>query len=223
MTREFDYQWGKLPSPAIEYTTDRIRELLDHVRLPSSFFQGRLCLDVGCGNGRWTYALQQLGAEVHSFDVSVEAVERCRQVNPKAYVFDLLDLDPNPKYEFVLCWGVLHHLADPRLGFRKVASQTMHEGILHIMVYHCDTQRVYEEGRRKWKTFTHEQRLTYCEAMARRHGGNVHGWWDAFNPEYNWSYQPKEVAKWFKEEAFDEITLTEKYNINIRGRYKSPS
>jgi 2-polyprenyl-3-methyl-5-hydroxy-6-metoxy-1,4-benzoquinol methylase len=223
MSREFDYQWDKLPSPAIEYTTDRIRELLGYVRLPSSFFRGKLCLDAGCGNGRWTYALQQLGAEVHSFDISPEAVEQCKHVNPRAYVFDLLDLTPNPKYDFVLCWGVLHHLADPRSGFSRTASQTMRGGILHVMVYHRDTQRVYEEGRKQWKTFTHEQRMAYCDEMVKRHGGNVHGWWDAFNPGYNWSYQPKEVEKWFKEEAFDEITLAKKYNINMRGRRKSSS
>ena len=220
MSREFDYQWEKLPSPALEYTADRMNELLDYIKLPSSFFHGKLCLDAGCGNGRWTYTLQQLGAKVHSFDISPEGIEQCRNVNPCAYVFDLLDLTPNPTYDFVLCWGVLHHLADPRSGFNRVASQTGPGGILHIMVYHRDTQRVYDEGRRQWKTFTHEQRLAYCEEMVKRHGGNVHGWWDAFNPAYNWSYQPKEVEKWFKEEGFDEITLTKKYNINMRGKRK---
>jgi 2-polyprenyl-3-methyl-5-hydroxy-6-metoxy-1,4-benzoquinol methylase len=222
MTKEFDYQWKNLPSPAAEYTADRVRELLDYVKLPSSFFLGKLCLDAGCGNGRWTYALQQLGGKVHSFDISPEAVDLCRRVNPEAYVFDLLNLAPNPSYDFVLCWGVLHHLPDPRSGFKKVASQIKSAGILHIMVYHRDTQRVYEEWRRQWKTFTHDQRLAYCNDMVKRHGGNLHGWWDAFNPEYNWSYQSKEVEKWFKEEAFDEITLTKKYNINMRGRRKSP-
>jgi SAM-dependent methyltransferase len=94
MSREFDYPWERLPSPAIEYTKDRIRELLDYVSLPSSFFLGKVCLDAGCGNGRWTYALQQLGAKVRSFDVSPEAVEKCKDVNPEAYVFDLLNLAP---------------------------------------------------------------------------------------------------------------------------------
>jgi len=66
--------------------------------------------------------------------------------------------------------------------------------------------------------------------MVKRYDGNVRGWWDALNPPYNWSYRPEEVEKWFKEEAFDEITLTKKYsikrygvkkcNINMRGRRK---
>ena len=105
MSREFDYQWRNLPSPATEYTTDRIRELLGYVGLPASFFQGKICLDAGCGNGRWTYALQQLGARVRSFDVSLEAVAQCRHVNPEAYVSDILSPTPNPTFDFVLCWG----------------------------------------------------------------------------------------------------------------------
>jgi hypothetical protein len=97
------------------------------------------------------------------------------------------------------------------------------------MIYHRDNERVHEEGRRQWTTFTHEQRLVYCEDMVKCHGGNVHGWWDAFNPAYNWSYRPEEVEEeWFKEETFDGIALTKKYgikkcNINMRGRRKSLS
>lgn len=60
-----------------------------------------------------------------------------------------MDLKHNPIYDFVLCWGVLHHLQEPRRAFSKVASQVKkNNGILHVMLYHNDTQRVYEEGRK---------------------------------------------------------------------------
>lgn len=217
---EFGYQWANLPSPNIEYTLERITELLGFTGLNSHFFAGKRCLDAGCGNGRYTYALQELGGKVDSFDASEEAIKRCRNVNSRAYVFDLMKLVPNPTYEFVLCWGVLHHLPEPRVAFRKVASQVETNGILHVMVYHKQTQKIYEEGRRAWPTLKKEQRMRLCEEMIKKHGGNLHGWWDAFNPRYNWSYEPKEIKRWFQEEDFKDIKLTVRYNVNMRGTRK---
>lgn len=217
---EFDYQWKNIPSPYIEYNQDRVKELLDFTGLPPPFFQNKKALDAGCGNDRYTYALLQLGATVKSFDISAEAVETCRRINPDACVFDLRDLQLNRSYDFVLCWGVLHHTPNPRESFAKVASQVKSGGILHVMVYHEKTQRAYQEGRRVWKTLDLVEKMRYCEKMTRLHGGNVHGWFDAFNPEFNFSFSPKQVKNWFEEEEFLDITLVKEYNINMRGTRK---
>jgi 2-polyprenyl-3-methyl-5-hydroxy-6-metoxy-1,4-benzoquinol methylase len=162
----------------------------------------------------------QLGASVESIDISPEAIDACKQVNPKARVFDVMNLQPDPRFDFVFCWGVLHHLKDPRAGFTKVASQVKPHGILHIMVYHKKTQNIYEHGRQIWRTLTGEERLNLCREMVRKYGGHVHGWWDAYNPQYNWSYEPKEIKRWFEEEGFKKVELTKKYNINMRGEKK---
>jgi len=61
--QELDFQWEKIPSPYTQYMEDRVKELLKFTKLPASFFRGKSCLDVGCGNGRYTRALQQLGVE----------------------------------------------------------------------------------------------------------------------------------------------------------------
>jgi len=214
---EFNYQWENLPSPRIEYSEDRVKELLRFTKLKRNYFGGKKCLDAGCGNGRYTYAMLKLGAEVTSFDISDNAVDACKQVNPNTWLLDMMELRPNPVYDFVLCWGVLHHLADPRQGFRKVSSQVKPGGVLHIMVYHNGTQKVYEEGRRIWRTLDHGEKLDYCNKMIEKYRGNLHGWWDAFNPMYNWGYAPNEIKGWFKEEGFRRIKLTQKYNINMKG------
>ena len=40
-----------------------------------SFIKNKICLDAGSGPGRWTYAMQKLGANrVDSFDMSEEAI-----------------------------------------------------------------------------------------------------------------------------------------------------
>ena len=215
--QEFDYQWRDIPSPAIELNQDRIIEFLKFTKLPPSFFKNKLCLDAGCGSGRFTWAMQQLGAKVSSFDISPEAIEQCRTINPDAYIQDIYNLEPNPIHDFVLCWGVLHHLPTPETGFQKISTQVAKGGILHIMVYHKDTQKIYEKGRAQWVSLSHEERIKLCQNMIKRHGGNLHGWWDAFNPTYNFSYTPEEVCTWFEKQGFTEITVTQEKNINIRG------
>jgi len=215
--KEFNYQWENLPSSSIEYTEERIKELLKFTKLSPTFFQEKCCLDAGCGNGRYTYSMIKLGAKVDSFDISEKAVKSCKKINPDAYILNLTELKSNPIYDFVLCWGILHHLSEPKKGFQKVASQVKSRGILHIMVYHKKTQKIYKEGRNIWHRLNTDEKFNLCKDMIEKYGGNLHGWWDAFNPKFNWSYKPKEIKRWFKEEKFKKIKLTQKYNIYMRG------
>lgn len=223
---EFNYQWKNLPSRSIEYKADRIKEFLELTgfRKPSVFssrssdIAGKLCMDAGCGNGRYTYAMLKLGAKkVDGIDISPEAIAKCREINSSCQVRSILDLQPDPSYDFVLCWGVLNHIAEPRQGFSNVASQVKPNGILHVMVYHKDMQTAYEEGRRLWPSMSLDEKLNYCEIMIAKHGGDLHGWFDACNPKYNWSFTEDQVRKWFEEEGFVNIALINKYNINMQG------
>lgn len=227
---DFDYQWKNLPSKDIELNEDRIKDFLSFTKIdPDKFIKDKYCLDAGCGSGRFSYAMKRLGAKkVDSIDLSPEAIAKCkREVNPDAYVYNLMDLKPNAVYDFVLCWGVLNHVPEPREAFSKVASQVKNKsnsdrngGILHIMVYHKDTQKPYEEDRKIWSTLSLEERLQLCQQKVDKIGGTVHGWFDALNPDYNWSFSEKEIKKWFEEENFSKIKLVTKHNINMRGELR---
>jgi predicted RNA methylase len=73
---------------------------------PEQKILGKDCLDAGCGIGRYTYALQKLGARnVNSLDISQEAINKCKEINPNAFVFNIMNLLPNPIYDFVLSWA----------------------------------------------------------------------------------------------------------------------
>lgn len=206
----------------IEHNDDRIKEFLQFTKLdPIKAIRQKYCLDAGCGNGRYTYAMLKLGAmRVDSFDISPEAVEKCKQINPDARVFNLMDLQSLPRapYEFVLCWGVLNHIENPREGFRKIASQVSSDsGILHIMVYNKNDQVKYEADRKIWLTLSHDEKVRLCEEKVKTVGGDLHGWWDALNPKYNWSFVPEEIVQWFKEEGFSHIRVTQEHQINVNG------
>jgi SAM-dependent methyltransferase len=219
---EFDYQWKNLPSKDIEFNDNRISEFLKFTRLnPRDAIGGRYCLDAGCGNGRFTYAMRRLGAmRVDSFDISAEAIAKCKGVNPAAFVFDIMDLKPlaRPIYDFVFSWGVIHHTADPRKAFSKLVSQVNGGGILHIMVYHQTSQEFYG-SREIWPNLSLKEKLELCEQKVKSFGGTVHGWFDALNPKFNWGFTEKEVKRWFEEEGFSKIRVITKNNINIQGQF----
>ena len=237
---DFDEQWKSVMGGEYlthnknqyDYDNERVREFLNligmrHWYKKSSFLKEKTCLDAGCGPGRWTYAMLQLdAAKVDSFDISEEAIKRCKQVNPNAYVFDIMKLEPKPVYDFVLSWGVLHHLENTRKAFSKVSSQVKNGGMLHVMIYNEDNDWAYDgfrgptcvEKHEIWEKMSFDEKIEFCKKKALKDGGDVHGWFDAFAPKYNWSFSSDEVKDWFEKEGFANIKLRMiKQNINMNG------
>jgi hypothetical protein len=118
--------------------------------------------------------------------------------------------------------GVLHHNRNTREAFSKVASQVKKGGMLHIMVYDKKYDHEYDgyrgdtsiEKHKEWEKLSFEEKIKMCEKKTKTVGGDIHGWFDAFNPEFNWSFSPEEVKGWFKEEGFDKMKLIVKSHFN---------
>ena len=74
------------------------------------------------------------------------------------------------------------------------------------------------EKHKFWITLSNEEKINMCEKMIKKHRGNIHGWFDALNPTFNWSHSADEVKQWFEDEGFSEIKLRMiKQNINMNG------
>ena len=228
---DFDEQWEKVMGEEyfekkkgqFDFTQKRVEEFKKLTGIKDNEFVGKICLDAGCGPGIWTYAMQKLGAKkVDSFDISSEAIKRCKKINPNAYVSNILSLKPNPVYDFVMSMGVLHHNRNTREAFSKVASQVKKGGMLHIMVYDKKYDHEYDgyrgntsiEKHKEWEKLSFKEKIKICENKVKAKGGDIHGWFDAFNPEVSFSFTPEEVRKWFEEEGFNKIKLRVKSNFN---------
>ncbi|HEY6189717.1 MAG TPA: methyltransferase domain-containing protein [Pyrinomonadaceae bacterium] len=104
------------------------------------FFRGKVVLEGGCGKGRHTRLAAQWGArDVVSIDLSVaveSAFEATRELdNAHIVQADIYHLPLKPAFDYAFSVGVLHHLPDPRAGFRSLASKVKAGGHLSAWVY----------------------------------------------------------------------------------------
>ena len=76
---DFDEQWKNVMDEEhfnemkgkFDFTQKRVEEFQKLTDIKDNGLNGKICLDAGCGPGRWTYAMQQLGAKkVDSFESS---------------------------------------------------------------------------------------------------------------------------------------------------------
>lgn len=212
---EFDYQWKNLDSVNLNYSEERITELLFFTGLTSDFFINKKVLDAGCGNGRYTYALQKLGADVKSIDISIEAVNRTKQINSNTEQKSILDCT-NEKYDFILSYGVLHHLQYPIIGFNHLSNLINKGGILHIMVYDTRGQVKYKNYRKQFKRLSLNKKIELCKQLTEKFG-DIHGWFDCLNPKYNYSFTSTQIINLFEMNGFTNVRIITEHNINANG------
>ncbi len=108
--------------------------------LPEDFL-GRLVLDAGCGYGRHAYFAARYGAEVIALDSSGDAVAATAANTADLARVHVVQgsLTRPPLREQVVdiayCFGVLHHLDDPKPAFEALGEIVRPGGQLAVWVY----------------------------------------------------------------------------------------
>jgi SAM-dependent methyltransferase len=151
----FDYQWKELPEgealTSDEWFVDNVARVISEELLcfDREWFRGKRVLDAGCGMGRWTIGLLNLGCDVVAIDFSKHAVERTHEnvVNLctaeegsrfESMRADILDLPPSlvrESFDLVFSFGVLHHTGDTRRALASVARLIRPDGALFAYLY----------------------------------------------------------------------------------------
>jgi SAM-dependent methyltransferase len=118
-----------------------VRRFLDQLGLdPRGWRFG----DIACGTGLMLldYALEFSEAELVGFDLSEASVARANATlaeegvsNAKAVLADLLDLSEIEAFDYILSWGTVHHLAEPRAGLEVLTRALKPGGVLRLGVY----------------------------------------------------------------------------------------
>lgn len=118
-----------------------------------NWFKDKVCLDAGCGGGRFVVALARLGAkEVQGVDISREAIrateERLKErnlINARVQVASVLNIPfPDQYFDYVFCSGVIHHTPNPYKAFSELVRVLKPGGKIFLSVY--------GKGGLKWMT-----------------------------------------------------------------------
>ncbi|PPD04279.1 MAG: hypothetical protein CTY29_06340 [Methylobacter sp.] len=183
-------------------------------KFPLDYFQGKKCLDIGCGAGRWTRTLLMLDAQVKSVDVGENALRSTRRFNADTEYLDIFDIqsraDLHAAFDFVLCWGVIMCTHDPKIAFQQVASTVKPGGSLYVMVY-APTYHVSEFVRATRLKFhreckTAEEKQNFVMNIAED-PDNAINYMDMLNTFYNWTIPQEVVTNWFKEAGFKSVVV----------------
>ena len=125
---------------------DGTRRRVEHARMwpTSGYRDDHEILVAGCGTSQAArYAARYPGARVTGIDVSVTSLQATRRLVDR---HDLTNLELHElpiegvaslgrSFDYVICTGVLHHLADPPTGLRALAEVLAPAGALRLMVY----------------------------------------------------------------------------------------
>jgi len=135
------------------------KSLLSLLQLRPQDFKGKTFLDAGCGSGRFSEVVKDLGGEVVSIDISF-AVEAChinigRSSNVHVVQGDLKSLPfEEGAFDYVFSIGVLQHLPDPQVAFDSIAKslRTSRDSVLAVALYSNEgptglLSDVYTKGR----------------------------------------------------------------------------
>ena len=233
--RSFEFQWqtwgdearifGRTRGDALDYFFAN----LVHPEIRPESLRGKWVLDAGCGHGMYVSFLAELGAHVVGLDVTGAVDPLYRRVRgfPGAHCVqgDVLRPPFRPgAFDVVFSNGVLHHTADTRRAFAAVSALVGTPGHVGIWLYPV-RHASWEWTQRTIRTVTTRMPrallhpLCYVAvpllSVARAYSGTslrTASWrqcaqviFDFYDPRYQWHHRPDEVARWFRDEGFEDV------------------
>ncbi|MGQ9628962.1 MAG: class I SAM-dependent methyltransferase [bacterium] len=125
---------------SVEEENNLKSKFLNEVELDEGFFNGKIVLDAGCGEGLYPVFLSKLGCEVIAVDIGKVSVMRTkgRKDNPSVTVVQANPLMPpfrEESFDYVYSIGVIHHTPNPRESFARLSGLLKRGGRMYIRVY----------------------------------------------------------------------------------------
>jgi SAM-dependent methyltransferase len=148
MTSEVTGLYEMFPFPSPEVGTPLVDVVADQMPflLGDNCLDGWRMLDAGCGTGHILVALALrypkayfigLDACQRSLDIARHLAEYHGANNVEFVQGTIPDLDLPNKFDLITCFGVLHHMPDPRAGLRWLSEHLADDGLLHLWLYNA--------------------------------------------------------------------------------------
>lgn len=133
----FGWSWQQFAHDDVRYE----QQFLDWIApVQPDFFAGKVVLEGGCGKGRHTRRIAGWGAkDIVAVDLSaaVEVAFAATRGLENAHVIqaDIYHLPLRRVFDYAFSVGVLHHLPNPREGFKSLVSKVKPGGHASAWVY----------------------------------------------------------------------------------------
>jgi SAM-dependent methyltransferase len=148
MTSEVTGLYEMFPFPSPEVGTPLVDVVADQMPflLGDNCLDGWRMLDAGCGTGHILVALALrypkayfigLDACQRSLDIARHLAEYHGANNVEFVQGTIPDLDLPNKFDLITCFGVLHHMPDPRAGLRWLSEHLADDGLVHLWLYNA--------------------------------------------------------------------------------------
>lgn len=139
----FGWEWQHFTQEDERYG-EQMLGWIDPVK--AEFFKDKVVLDGGCGKGRHMQLAHEWGArDVVGIDLSdaVESAFASTKGSEKMHVVqaDLCHLPLKRVFDYAYTIGVIHHLQDPSVGFRSLASRIKPGGYFSVWVYGAENNK----------------------------------------------------------------------------------
>jgi ubiquinone/menaquinone biosynthesis C-methylase UbiE len=151
----YEEAWTVYDPASYAHSVELIKGRLAINGLDEDFVRGKKCFDGGCGTGRFSIALAQLGASrvvgadigSASLDFARERVKEYGLENIEFVRQDVTDLSPweDGEFDFVISNGVLHHTIEQVRGVKEHFRVTRPGG--HFWLY------LYGAGSLYWEVY----------------------------------------------------------------------
>jgi 2-polyprenyl-3-methyl-5-hydroxy-6-metoxy-1,4-benzoquinol methylase/uncharacterized protein YbaR (Trm112 family) len=201
---------------------------------------GKIVLDVGCGNGVLDRLIGEAGALVVAMDMSRSIEQASRSIASESVFFIQGDLQYPPiksaSMDLVQCSGVLIHTNSTRRSFFTIEKTVKKDGKLSVWVYHQRKDAIHRffnvlrnytsQLPLRVQYYLYLLTLLPVSFLIKRIKGNKQNVremmvdiLDWFTPEYRWEHSHEEVADWFRKAGYEHIqkTTVEVFGFNTTG------
>ncbi len=182
---------------------------------PLDWFKGKVCLDAGCGQGRFVVALGRLGvAKAIGVDVNEKGLDAGRSrrwdtelSNIEFLRASVLDLPfPDATFEYVICSGVILLCPEPKKGFDELVRVTKPGGRLFLSVYGSGGLKwmLYDALRLLGKIIPFRVTEAACKAFGMPPNKRYNLLDDIYTP-YSYRFTEAEIRRWFTDAGFENV------------------
>ncbi len=115
-------------------------EIVFQQEFPWQKIKGKKVLDIGCGTGRLTHKLTNVGAQVSGIDISEKMLELARERDPKSEYLYYNSNEAFPliekSFDFIVSNLVLEHIKDLSFFFKEIVRISKKTSFIYISAMH---------------------------------------------------------------------------------------